>query len=88
MRRATKTYAGLVQWRWYISNPTRTPRVGFANLLADDSTWERKEMLAMTQLSYPFEPEYLVRWEAWHVLEGWGYDPPEVKFARGLAKRK
>jgi hypothetical protein len=44
------------------------------SMLNDDATWERREMLHMTGLSYPHRPEFLVRWEAWHVLAGWGYD--------------
>lgn len=45
-------------------------------LIEDDATWERREMLRMTGLAHPFRPEFLVRWEAWHVLNGWGYDAP------------
>ena len=49
-------------------------------LLDDSAAWDRREMLVMTELAYPFEPRLLVRWEAWHVLAGWGYNPPEVTF--------
>jgi hypothetical protein len=51
-------------------------------LLDDNATWERREMLSMTGLPYPYEPEFLVRWEAWHVLAGWGYDVPRPAFGR------
>jgi hypothetical protein len=54
-------------------------------MLDDDATWGRREMLHMTGLSHPYEPELLVRWEAWHVLAGWGYDAPRPEFAiRGM----
>jgi len=44
-------------------------------LLDDDATWGRRDMLHMMEnLPYPHDPKYLVRWEAWHVLAGWGYD--------------
>jgi hypothetical protein len=51
-------------------------------LLADEATWERREMLHLTGLSYPYEPEFLVRFEAWHVLSGWGYEFPRPEFRR------
>jgi hypothetical protein len=49
-------------------------------LLDDDAVWERRDMLRMTGLSYPHRPEFLVRWEAWHVLAGWGYEVGEPSF--------
>jgi hypothetical protein len=50
-------------------------------MLDDDATWGRKDMLHMMEnLPYPHEPRYLVRWEAWHVLAGWGYDVPNPSF--------
>jgi hypothetical protein len=49
-------------------------------LLDDSAAWDRREMLVMTELAYPFEPRLLVRWEAWHVLAGWGYNPPDMTF--------
>jgi hypothetical protein len=52
-------------------------------MLNDRATWERREMLAMTGLSYPYQPEFLVRWEAWHVLSGWGYEVPRPAFCKG-----
>lgn len=49
-------------------------------MLNDEATWERRHMLHMTRLAYPHRPEYLVRWEAWHVLDGWGYEAPKPSF--------
>ena len=49
-------------------------------LLVDDSTWDRREMLAMTGLAHPHRPQYLIRWEAWHVLSGWGYELDPVEW--------
>jgi hypothetical protein len=49
-------------------------------MLDDVATWERGDMLRMTGLSYPFEPKFLVRWEAFHVLAGWGYDDTQPLF--------
>lgn len=49
-------------------------------MLADDAVWERRDMLRMTGLSYPHQPEFLVRWEAWHVLAGWGHEVGEPIF--------
>lgn len=42
-------------------------------LLGDDATWSRDEMLHLIHPLYNESPKYLVRWEAWHVLDGWGY---------------
>ncbi len=42
-------------------------------LLGDEGTWPRGEMLHLIRPLYNENPEYLVRWEAWHVLDGWGY---------------
>ena len=53
------------------------------SLLDDDATWERRDMLHMTGLAYPHEPEFLVRWEAWNVLDGWGYYAPKPDFTVG-----
>jgi hypothetical protein len=55
-------------------------------MLGDDATWEGRDMLHMTGLAYPFEPEFLVRWEAFHVLAGWGYDVPQPVFTSGRRK--
>lgn len=49
-------------------------------LLNDPATWPYRAMLAMTDLDYPYEPNYLVRWEAWHTLQGWGYEAPRPEF--------
>jgi hypothetical protein len=49
-------------------------------MLGDEATWERRDMLRMTGLAYPFQPEFLVRWEAFHVLAGWGYDASQPVF--------
>ena len=49
-------------------------------MLGDEATWNRGDMLRMTSLPYPFEPEFLVRWEAFHVLAGWGYDVAKPAF--------
>lgn len=51
-------------------------------MLDDDAMWSRREMRQLTQLEYPHQPDYLIRWEAWHVLAGWGYDSPEPSFKR------
>ena len=50
-------------------------------LLEDGATWSRGEMLQLIG-SHPQtgEPEFLVRWEAWSVLDGWGYDFPKPSF--------
>jgi len=50
-------------------------------MLDDDATWRRINMLHMLEnLPYPHDPRHLVRWEAWHVLAGWGYDAPKPGF--------
>jgi hypothetical protein len=51
-------------------------------MLDDEATWERREMVELTGLSYPYQPEFLVRFEAWHVLSGWGYDVPRPEFTK------
>ena len=51
-------------------------------LLDDDATWGRREMLHLIAPQTGEEPELLVRWEAWHVLDGWGYDCSETEFPR------
>jgi hypothetical protein len=43
------------------------------SLLGDDATWSRSDMQHLIQPIYNESPKYLVRWEAWHVLDGWGY---------------
>jgi len=50
-------------------------------LLDDGATWSRGEMLQLIG-THPQtgEPEFLVRWEAWSVLDGWGYDAPKPIF--------
>jgi hypothetical protein len=52
-------------------------------MLDDEATWERREVIRMTGLSYPWQPEFLVRFEVWHVLSGWGYQAPRPEFSRG-----
>lgn len=53
-------------------------------LLDDEATWSRREMLRLIRpLDYKHDPEYLVRWEAWHVLDGWGHDLPQTSFRMG-----
>ena len=50
-------------------------------MLDDDATWRRIDVLHMLEnLPYPHDPRHLVRWEAWHVLAGWGYDAPKPSF--------
>lgn len=49
-------------------------------LLDDDATWSRREMLHLICPLYEGNPQFLVRWEAWHVLNGWGYDVPKPSF--------
>jgi hypothetical protein len=56
-------------------------------MLDDDATWDRREMLHMTGLSHPHDPEFLVRWEAWHVLAGWGHDVPTPVFTTSRRTR-
>jgi len=50
-------------------------------LLDDGATWSRGEMLQLIG-THPQtgEPEFLVRWEAWSALDGWGYDVPKPSF--------
>jgi hypothetical protein len=53
-------------------------------LLDDAAAWTRLEMLRLIHpLDPDHDPEYLVRWEAWHVLDGWGYDVPKPAFRLG-----
>ncbi len=50
-------------------------------MLEDEAAWEIGEMIRM--LDDPHKrgrPKYLVRWQAWHVLKGWGYDVPKPDF--------
>lgn len=55
-------------------------------LLKDEATWSRREMLQLIHpLDHEHDPEYLVRWEAWHVLDGWGQDVPQPSFRVGDA---
>jgi hypothetical protein len=51
-------------------------------LLNDTATWDRREMLRLlgSPLDHRDQPQHLVRWEAWQVLNGWGYDPPKPDF--------
>lgn len=50
-------------------------------LLDDDATWTRREMLRLVHpLDPDHDPQFLVRWEAWHVLDGWGFDVPQPAF--------
>ncbi len=51
-------------------------------LLPDDSPWPRSEMRRLLDNSpLPGKgPEFLVRWEAWQVLNGWGYKIPRPEF--------
>ena len=49
-------------------------------LLDDEATWGRADAIHMMHLSYPYDPRYLVRWEAWHTLAGWGFDVPKTSF--------
>jgi len=52
-------------------------------LLDDPATWSRREMYQLMQPLYPEDnPEYLVRWEAWHVLAGWGQKVPKPDFGK------
>jgi hypothetical protein len=50
-------------------------------LLDDGATWSRGEVVQLIG-SHPQtgEPEFLVRWEASSVLDGWGYDSPKPSF--------
>jgi hypothetical protein len=81
LRRTIRICVGYRRGPWSTSNPTRMRRFS-SGCFDDDATWERRDMLHMTGLSYPWEPEYLVRWEAWHVLAGWGYEVPRPDFSR------
>lgn len=49
-------------------------------LLDDEAAWGRVDAIHMMNLSYPYDPRYLVRWEAWHTLAGWGLDVPKATF--------
>lgn len=51
-------------------------------MVNDPAAWGRREMLRLLRLSYPYSPRLLVRWEAWHVLAGWGYEVPNPGFGR------
>jgi hypothetical protein len=51
-------------------------------LLGDEGTWSRGEMLHLIRPLYNESPEYLVRWEAWHVLNGWGYVAEKPNWGR------
>jgi hypothetical protein len=53
-----------------------------AKLLGDEGTWSRGEMLHLIRPLYNESPEYLVRWEAWHVLNGWGYVAEKPNWGR------
>ena len=48
------------------------------SLLDDPAVWGRRDALnLLDHLAYPFDPRYLIRWEAWHTLMGWGYEATE-----------
>ena len=49
-------------------------------MLDDDAAWGRIDMLHMTRIFWPYSPKFLVRWEAWHTLAGWGFDVPKTSF--------
>ena len=51
-------------------------------LLGDEGTWSRGGMLHLIRPLYNESPEYLVRWEAWHVLDGWGYVAEKPNWGR------
>jgi hypothetical protein len=51
-------------------------------LLGDEDTWSRGEMLHLIRPLYNESPEYLVRWEGWHVLDGWGYVAEKPNWGR------
>ena len=55
-------------------------------MLDDDAAWGRIDMLHMTRISWPYSPKFLVRWEAWHTLAGWGFDVPKTSF--GESRRR
>lgn len=44
-------------------------------------------MQHLIQPMYQEDPEFLVRWEAWNVLNGWGYDVPMPSFRASSADR-
>jgi len=53
-------------------------------LLVDNATWSRLEILHLIHPLNPEDnPEFLVRWEAWHVLDGWGCDVRKPSFRAG-----
>ena len=52
------------------------------SMLGDSAAWGRRDMLRLLHLSHPYSPRLLVRWEAWHVLAGWGHDVPKPDFGR------
>ena len=51
-------------------------------LLGDEGKWSRREMHHLIRPLYNESPEYLVRWEAWHVLDGWGYATEKSDWGR------
>lgn len=51
-------------------------------MVNDSAAWGRRDMLNLLHLSHPYSPRLLVRWEAWHVLAGWGHDVPKPDFGR------
>lgn len=51
-------------------------------MLNDSAAWGRRDMLHLLHLSHPYSPRLLVRWEAWHVLAGWGHEIPNPGFGR------
>nr|MBC8873413.1 hypothetical protein [Planctomycetota bacterium] len=55
-------------------------------MLDDDAAWGRIDMLHMTGILWPYSPKFLVRWEAWHTLAGWGFDVPKTSF--GESRRR
>jgi hypothetical protein len=61
--------------------PTDRNAALLRTLLDDRATWSRREMLPLIRPNYPEdEPELLVRWEAWNVLNGWGRAAPRPNF--------
>jgi hypothetical protein len=51
-------------------------------LLGDEGTWSLGEMRHLIRPLYNESPEYLVRWESWHVLDGWGYVAEKPNWGR------
>jgi hypothetical protein len=47
--------------------------------LTDDGTWSRTQVKRLLGPPYRFPEflEFLVRWEAWSVLNGWGIETPQ-----------